>query len=153
MPDDENAASSGEHSVPTLIEHDAATTDLGPALHRPTPEQSDGALLVLKKSHIVWLIGLATSLPGGAAALTSYMGGAQSEAETQKVVQMAVDDAVERVEQKINDRVRELQRDMTDAKKENDDQLDNIEEDLGELKLDMRDLKRDVAEVKVQRDR
>ena len=145
-----HATTSGEHGTPTLIEHDAASTGETPTLHRSadTNTKSDAAIFTLKKSHLVWLIGAASSVPGGAAALSAYVGGGQSEAETQKVVNIAFEEAVTKMEARVDMRAVELERKVGEAKRETDDKLDNIEEDLAEIKLDMRDLKRDVSEVK-----
>lgn len=146
------AATSGEHGTPTLIEHDAAPSGEAVPLHRPTPAQQKSDTLVrIKRSHLVALSTILGFLPGGGAYLASHLGGAQSEAETQQVVNIAFEEAVQKMEARVDMRATELERKVGEAKQETDHKLENIEEDIAEMKLDMRDLKRDMAEIKADR--
>jgi len=121
----EQAAASGEQ--PTIRLAKAEEMSIRSDMWQPPPLKKSTLL-----SSLVGIMAILGTVTGG----TTYLGNAQGEAETQIIVQQAVNESIRQMEDKVDQRSHRLEA-----------RLDKIDSSQEEMKLDIRDLQRDIRDM------
>lgn len=133
---EEPAAESGEIHAIRLSK--SAELPVRSDMWQPPPLKKSTLL-----SAVVGILAVLGTLTGG----SSYLGNAQSQSETRALVQDAVDEAIERMENRQDKRSNRIERKLADAMAVQSERLDKIDGQQQEMKLDIRDIQRDIRDM------